>query len=614
MRAVTITEAEGLRDREGSGGVQPSAWRGRDGRLWFPTIAGVAVVEPRQVGLNTRPASVMIEGIVADGRTLAPGARLDLPAGTRHLAIQYTAPNFAAPERVRFEHRLVGFEPAFFRAGSDRVAHYSLLGPGRYQVQGPGRQRGWRVDRGCGLARLLGAAILLADALVLRDLCRLPPARGLDHARAARAGGALPGAARAQVMATEAAERANRAKSEFLANMSHEIRTPMNGVIGFSELLLATPLTRVQRDYLRMISDSGERLLSVINGILDFSKIEAGGLDLEERPFSVRELVAEAARSVGVAADAKGLELSYRVAPGVPDHVVGDDGRLRQVLVNLLTNAIGSPAAARWCSRSRRSGSRRARWRCTGSCAIRASASPRSAGKRSSSPSPRPTAPRRGGSGDRPRAHHLVTARDVDGGRDVGGERGGPRQHLPFPGSPVVARAVRPARRPARRRDPDGMRVLVVDDVAINHRILEEMLRRGDVGPPRSAAARPPSARWPRHAPPARPTASFSSTSTCLGPPASRWRRRWSRSRRPRSAAPARLMMLSSSSHAAEAARCHDLGDLPYVVKPRRPLPPAGHHPHHADAVRRYGTAPEGRFPRPSAAARSRCSWRRTTR
>src|SRR5688572_1733962 len=143
-----------------------------------------------------------------------------------------------------------------------------------------------------------------------------------------------------QKTATEAAERANRAKSEFLANMSHEIRTPMNGIVGFTELLLATPLTRVQRDSVLMIGESSDRLLAVINGILDFSKIESGGLELEARPFGLRELVAEAVRSVGVAADTKGLELSYRVAPDVPDHVVGDDGRLRQVLVNLMGNAV----------------------------------------------------------------------------------------------------------------------------------------------------------------------------------------------------------------------------------------------------------------------------------
>jgi ligand-binding sensor domain-containing protein len=133
LPAVTITEAEGLRDRECSGGVQPSAWRGRDGRLWYPTIAGVAVVDPRQVALNTQTAGVSIEKVVADGQSLVPHDGLELPAGTRHLEIHYTAPSFAAPERVRFEHQLVGFEPAFFRAESDRIAHYTLLSPRRYQ-------------------------------------------------------------------------------------------------------------------------------------------------------------------------------------------------------------------------------------------------------------------------------------------------------------------------------------------------------------------------------------------------------------------------------------------------------------------------------------------------
>jgi hypothetical protein len=148
LRAVRITEAEGLRDRECSGGVQPSAWRGRDGRLWFPTIAGVAVVDPRQVVLNTRPASVLIEGMVADGQTLAPDAGLDLPAGTRHLEIHYTAPSFAAPERLQFRHRLEGLESAFFPAGSDRVAHYSLLKPGhyRFRVQAANEDGVWAED------------------------------------------------------------------------------------------------------------------------------------------------------------------------------------------------------------------------------------------------------------------------------------------------------------------------------------------------------------------------------------------------------------------------------------------------------------------------------------
>jgi ligand-binding sensor domain-containing protein len=133
LTAVAITEADGLRDHECSGGVQPSAWRGRDGRLWFPTIAGVAVVDPGRVTLNTHRPSVLIEEIVVDGKVLLPGASLDLPAGTRHLEIRYASPSFAAPERVRFEHRLEGLEPVFFPAGTDRVAHYSGLGHGRYR-------------------------------------------------------------------------------------------------------------------------------------------------------------------------------------------------------------------------------------------------------------------------------------------------------------------------------------------------------------------------------------------------------------------------------------------------------------------------------------------------
>jgi ligand-binding sensor domain-containing protein len=135
VRAIAITEADGMRDRECSGGVQPSAWRGRDGRIWYPTIAGVVVVNPARVKLNVKPPVVLIEEIVADGRRFMPGTDVVLPAGTRHLEIHYSAPNFVAPERLRFQHRLEGLDPLFFEAGSERLAHYTGLGPGRYRFR-----------------------------------------------------------------------------------------------------------------------------------------------------------------------------------------------------------------------------------------------------------------------------------------------------------------------------------------------------------------------------------------------------------------------------------------------------------------------------------------------
>lgn len=151
---------------------------------------------------------------------------------------------------------------------------------------------------------------------------------------------ALEDAKKSAEQSRATAVEANRAKSEFLANISHEIRTPMNAVLGLTELVLETDLTTSQRDYLSTVLESGEALMTIINEILDFSKIEAGKIELEFAPFELREVVGDMMRSLAVRAHRKNLELAWHAETEVPQYIIGDAVRLRQILVNLAGNAI----------------------------------------------------------------------------------------------------------------------------------------------------------------------------------------------------------------------------------------------------------------------------------
>jgi signal transduction histidine kinase/ligand-binding sensor domain-containing protein/ActR/RegA family two-component response regulator len=333
-----------------------------DGTVWIGTLKGLSRFRP---GDRLSPLPVpppVITGAKFGGHAANLEVTSEVAFRERDFLVSFSGLTFLSEKNVRFRYRLVGLDRDWIETAL-REARYSSLPANDYTFQVEARNAGgpwspspatlsfrvaptwwqtwwFRAIAAAAMVNLLGLILRARILQISRDRERLKIAVG-ERTRELELQKDVVERQKHEIEnLLRQAEEVSRLKSEFLANMSHEIRTPMNGVIGMTQLALGTALSEEQREYITTVQSSAEALLVVINDILDFSKIEAGKLELAHDLFGLRQCISDALSVFAWKAHYQGLKLTQEIDAGVPETLVGDSGRLRQILLNLLSNAM----------------------------------------------------------------------------------------------------------------------------------------------------------------------------------------------------------------------------------------------------------------------------------